>query len=77
MGAEGVVGGSIKRGFSHHGPDTRTPPIESGPGWRQESPRRTKTIPEAPPRPAEDISSAQIQEEPAVYRGSLEAIPCF
>ena len=31
-GAEGVVGGSIKRGFSLHGTDTQPPPTESGPG---------------------------------------------
>jgi len=52
-GAEGIVRGSIKRGFSLAGTDTRTPPIESGPGRREESLQRTKTIPEAPPRPTE------------------------
>ena len=32
IGAEGIVEGSIKRGFSRPGPNTRTPPIGSGPG---------------------------------------------
>jgi hypothetical protein len=53
MGPKGIIGVSIKRGFSQPGQDTRPPPIESGPGWREKSPRRTKMMPEAPPRPME------------------------
>ena len=47
MGPKGIIGVSIKRGFSQPGQDTRPPPIESGPGRRKRSPQRTETIPEA------------------------------